>query len=775
MVGIMSMGGIREYIAREEALDRELLSHFLDFDTGQVTLKYESEYWDYKRQLFDLEDPNQVAELAADVLAFHNARGGYLIYGITDDYVVLGLHSDQAARIQSSILNAKLKKYIGESFRCQYAPLEYSIGGTRKTLAAVFVPPRKGIAVRTCSAAPRQSAFKAGEILFRAGDTRKRPQTDADFLFVNSPPEPEMTAGSPTLRITHPRPGFRLFQGDYGTTGFIGDTTRLPLVNRVIDELLYDKWDVVLLRGVGGVGKTAIGTEATLRLECHPEYKSVFGGIICLSAKIQELTPYALLSRKPEIGSFDEFLSLILANMNWDGDIPRSLAEKEALAKKLIKNNNILLFIDNYETIDVRESRIAKFIRELPTGAKTLITSRHQPVTIPAMDIFVDPLDEREAEHLAIAEAGVQHVEAYIIERYLREILTVSERLPLAIKWIIGCSKNAQHLRQLIEDHRHGRPSTENLCEFCFTFEYNLLSETAKKALVLFPVFRHPPSARELAVALDVDVQTTNAALDELTEFSLAVREGSPTRDEEIFRILRLTASFASTRLLDFPELDRQARRRLKAFYGASIPALLDAAQDMVARGVTAPARQYIDEEILEREPNNARALYLKGQTYEKDLQETLARAEYEKALSNATQNGSLIADISLRLAALAKNEPERSREELLPKLESAYGNSSDNRVAVEIARIYVMIHKPERAHEYYSKIYEKYHSGEEQIWEEAVLFLCQELRTEGRAKAALDLIRRAEKACPTSKTLLKIERTLLDETGQVRWVRKLG
>ena len=47
----------------------------MNFDTGFVTLRLEIEYWDYRRDLYDLEDPKAVAELARDVLASHNTKG----------------------------------------------------------------------------------------------------------------------------------------------------------------------------------------------------------------------------------------------------------------------------------------------------------------------------------------------------------------------------------------------------------------------------------------------------------------------------------------------------------------------------------------------------------------------------------------------------------------------------------------------------------------------------------------------------------------------------
>src|SRR5579864_3035992 len=105
----MSLVAIRELIAKQ-SLDRELLSHFVDLTSGDVNFRFEGEYWDYKRDLVNLDNSDEVAELAADVLAFHNQRGGYIFYGITNEFIVLGVHPDIAMQLDSNKINQKLKK-----------------------------------------------------------------------------------------------------------------------------------------------------------------------------------------------------------------------------------------------------------------------------------------------------------------------------------------------------------------------------------------------------------------------------------------------------------------------------------------------------------------------------------------------------------------------------------------------------------------------------------------------------------------------------------------
>jgi hypothetical protein len=454
----MSIAAVQELIAKQ-ALETEVLTQFVDFGKGDVTLRFESEYWDYKRALPNQDDPKQVAELAADVLAFHNSRGGYLIYGITDDFSVLGIHEQDGKNLDSNIINSKLKRYKGDTFLCRYSCIPAVVGGTKKTLALLLIPRRKGIAVKSGA---KSSLFNEGELFLRSNDTRKRAQTDSEYLELYSPPEPEVIVGSHQLKTYSPRPGIRLFLGDYALTGFIGEQTRKPIVDRAIEELGFGKWDIVLLKGVGGVGKTAVATEITTRLANEEPWGEAFGGIISLSGKSEQLTPFDRSAITPEITSFESFLRQIVLNSGYEGDLPGTEEDLEKVAKAEIEHKKILLFIDNYETIETRDTRISAFLCHLPRGCKTLITSRHVPQDLPALPIEVPPLSRSEAETLARAEASAQHLET-VVNANLGQIVEISGQVPLAIKWIISCSKNSTHLAQLIDDFRKGKPSQTDL------------------------------------------------------------------------------------------------------------------------------------------------------------------------------------------------------------------------------------------------------------------------------------------------------------------------
>jgi tetratricopeptide (TPR) repeat protein len=340
----------------------------------------------------------------------------------------------------------------------------------------------------------------------------------------------------------------------------------------------------------------------------------------------------------------------------------------------------------------------------------------------------------------------------------------------LAIKWIISCSKNPDHLVELIEEYRRSRPTPNNLCEFCFTFEYNSLSSNAKSALALMPIFDSFPTAQELAVAANLGIDSMSLAIEELENFSLVYRRFSADRDDDVFEILPLTKSFAKTKLRELGELDRQARRRLKSYFGASIPELLKAAQEMVSRGATTVARQFIDEEVLDRESNNAMAFYIKAQTYEKDLQYTSAIHEYQRAVDSAGEDKKVQIEAVLQLVALSKYEPTLTKESLGKLLTVAYEDSNDLRVALELARILRMTDKDSQAFQYYQKVFENLDKVSQIDAEEAAMFLFHHYKERRGPKQALEFLKRALKSFPECRTMLTWEKRLMEELGIISY-----
>jgi hypothetical protein len=82
------------------------------------------------------------------------------------------------------------------------------------------------------------------------------------------------------------------------------------------------------------------------------------------------------------------------------------------------------------------------------------------------------------------------------------------------------------------------------------------------------------------------------------------------------------------------------------------------------------------------------------------------------------------------------------------------------------------MLGKAEDAREYYRKIYENYSAARSDTWEEAVTFLCQELRNGPGDEEALEWLKEAQRICPGSKVVSRFEHKLMENLGLVKYKR---
>lgn len=126
-------------------------------------------------------------------------------------------------------------------------------------------------------------------------------------------------------------------------------------------------------------------------------------------------------------------------------------------------------------------------------------------------------------------------------------------------------------------------------------------------------------------------------------------------------------------------------------------------------------------------------------------------------------------AESALRILSLIRSDP-RPREDMIPLLERAYAASADTRLALELAKSFEMLGKHEAAKEYYQRIFAAYSLSRQEVWEEAVVFLCQERRDREGDRAALDLIKEAQRTCPTSKVISRFEHKLMEDLGLLKY-----
>ncbi len=81
-------------------------------------------------------------------------------------------------------------------------------------------------------------------------------------------------------------------------------------------------------------------------------------------------------------------------------------------------------------------------------------------------------------------------------------------------------------------------------------------------------------------------------------------------------------------------------------------------ALEMLAHETSTVAREYVDEQLLDRDPTNLRGFFLRGtQTSRAGASPTHAIQDYERALADANSDPELSSEVILRILSLTKFE----------------------------------------------------------------------------------------------------------------------
>lgn len=223
--------------------------------TIRVGYSNETDLWDFKK---DCPHTGRDAEaawasLASDVLAFHNNRGGLLAFGITNEFRFVGA----TARLDSKMLNDRLRRYLPDNIWVEYNR-EY-IQPDQRYLGLALVPPRGPVPARFRSAAPVVN----GKRWFEKGGSAVRENDSTRILTVEQTDRWIQTLAVPTIGAIYAvdEPRFRILAPDYHH--FVYRHELCELIER---SMVDPRVAVTSLVGVGGMGKTALATWATLRV-----------------------------------------------------------------------------------------------------------------------------------------------------------------------------------------------------------------------------------------------------------------------------------------------------------------------------------------------------------------------------------------------------------------------------------------------------------------------------------------------------------------------------
>jgi len=386
-------------------------------------LRTENELWDYKSDCprINRASANPWAHIAKDVLAFHNCRGGIIFFGIDDrSFEFCGA----STQIDSKIFNDKIRKYIGDRFWVEY--VREFIQDDQRYLGIAVIPPRGQSLAPFIKDAPiinGSQAFKANQYALRKGDSSVIiKKSDSIFDEINS------YAVHVNKKHYIDEPSYRILNPEY--QNFVN---REKACKAVTDALADVRTSITSITGIGGMGKTALATWATI----WAFERKMFSFIISITAKDRELTNHGISSLKPDIGSFDLLLNEVLDVIGFPEESSKSTAAKEKVVRELLTDTNTLLFVDNLETVD--DKRIISFLDDLPIGVRAITTSRRSIVRVAMRPVDLGPMEPSEVK-VFIKNLSERRGLSYLSKIKDEETVKIGKAcdgIPLVIQWTI--------------------------------------------------------------------------------------------------------------------------------------------------------------------------------------------------------------------------------------------------------------------------------------------------------------------------------------------------
>jgi tetratricopeptide (TPR) repeat protein len=675
------------------ALDRVFERTQRNSPSVRAGFRRESEAWDFKAGLPGLRHEQETAwaGIAADLLAFHNAKGGILFFGIRDsDYSFVGTRDP----LDGKRFNDKVRRYIGDTFWVEFS--REFIQEDQRYLGVALVPPRGLVPLRIHSDAPADKSgrriFQAGDLCIREGDsTRIFTGTEADrFLRERHLPVP-------TSRYLVDEPAARILKPDWKE--FISRTALCDDVERGIND---DRTYVTALSGVGGIGKTAVACWAVLR--AHEKRKFEF--IVSVTAKDRELSSSGIRAVQPTLGSFDDLLNEILHILGFSECTEQPVDEREKSVRELLAGTRTLLFVDNLETVEDR--RVVQFLETLPLPVKAITTSRVATIRTAAFPVSVGPFTPQEA--LVFFDYHAKRAGRYMLcngPKAERELVVKACALsPLAIEWLIGQAPNMAEAMSLASVIQGAGKKDEELLEFCFRRVHSRLSQSAQRVLSVLALDDRPQRLEALSVAATESLDQIDVALGELERSSLVERCWDPKIHDFTSRCLGLTRRFAYRDLARTSGREAELRRRLADWYegrdirhdsersrivairrGTQDPEamLVDAAISYRQQGKVTEAEEYFTKAI-NRNPRSWRAHREYAELLRDRDQMSDALEHYEQAGANAPKAGAERALVFREWAALLRRsgQPD-AHEQAIEKLNVAVAETPDDQLALHM------------------------------------------------------------------------------------------
>jgi len=533
-----------------------LLDMMFEDDPPRIRNGYatENDFWDFKGGCPAPGKAQLVAwaELAIDVLAFHNAKGGVIVFGVDDAHRV----KRTKEHVDSKLFNDQIRRFLSDRIWVDFH--RAFITSDQRYIGLALIPPRGPVLERFHADGPLvkgKPRFKAQDSAIRENDSSKLLSAAEAGILSRSLAIPSV--GSEYIVN---EPFFRILSPQY--TQFI---LRKQPCDEVLSSLADRRTAVTSIIGGGGSGKTALATWASLKAYEARQFEY----IVSITAKDRELTSAGIQALSPGNTTFDKLLDSILEVLQFPEHKIEPLVEKEKTVRGLLAEGNGLLLVDNLETVD--DARVIQFLDSLPFGVRALTTSRRTSVRVAVRPLTLAGMTDSEANGYIRSlrnDRGLAYV-AELGDADIGRVRNACDGLPLAMRWTLSQCKTLAEVLAYTDRILTSGTHDEELLEFCFRRVFEAMSGAEKSALYVLSLFQRPLNTEALITGSLLPQTRLVDAIEDLISDSVIQRLFDPQQNDYVFMLLPITRSFVRTQLAKEPGLEEQVRGRLSDYFEA--------------------------------------------------------------------------------------------------------------------------------------------------------------------------------------------------------------
>jgi tetratricopeptide (TPR) repeat protein len=317
---------------------------------------------------------------------------------------------------------------------------------------------------------------------------------------------------------------------------------------------------VIVVEGVAGIGKTSLVLEVAYKFLGESLANRRKG-----SVKNTRFNAFVWITAKASNITIDNVLDLIAKTIDYPYISRLEIEDKFNEVTNLLRENKMLIIIDNFETIF--DKKVIQFIENIPEPSKTLITTRYQRIwNTHFTPVALYRLRLAEGLELMIDEAkrlGLNLLQSK--EKPLVDLYEVTGGSPLAIKWAMGQMKQrGRSIKSVVATLRDARA---DIFETMFAESWNHLSEASRQVLLAVPLFAATVSRDALAATANIYGFDFDEALGQLVELWLIESNRELIEEKQRFGVHPLTRSFITKELSRIPDIEGQMRMCAAQYY----------------------------------------------------------------------------------------------------------------------------------------------------------------------------------------------------------------